>query len=97
MEVTPRARAASRARRGLTFVDFDRDGNLDLWVTQYEYSEGPVLPSGAQQDRLYRGDGTGKFVEVTQDVGLTTTVWSSVSDLNTGSPTASRGDRARAT
>lgn len=63
---------------GASFVDFDRDGNIDLWVAQY------VAGSSASQDRLYRGDGSGSFEEVTRDVGLATTSWSSVDELDGG-------------
>lgn len=80
------AQSAGRVENpsGATFVDFDRDGNLDLWVTQYTYSSGPGLPEGPQQDRLYKGDGTGKFLEVTTDVGLTTQPWSDIGEMNQG-------------
>jgi hypothetical protein len=61
---------------GASFVDYDRDGNVDLWVTQN------VVGSQPQQDRLYRGDGAGNFLDVTADVGLTTTGWSDIADLN---------------
>jgi hypothetical protein len=51
---------------GASFTDFDRDGNLDLWV-------GYALLGGApQQDRLYRGDGKGGFEDVTESMGLGT-------------------------
>ncbi|MBK7579880.1 MAG: CRTAC1 family protein [Myxococcales bacterium] len=67
---------------GASFVDFDRDGNLDLWVTQYSYADTGQLNASPQQDRLYRGDGKGGFVEVTNDVGLTTLPWGNIGDLN---------------
>lgn len=51
----------SVARSGLSLVDVDGDGYLDLWVTE----------AGAQ-NRLFRGDGTGRFVEITEASGLTT-------------------------
>lgn len=54
------------------FVDFDRDGALDLWLPQGD----------ARQDQLYRGDGAGHFTAVTASVGLTTVPWSLVSDVN---------------
>lgn len=54
------------------FVDYDRDGVLDLWVPSYN----------ADQDHLYRGAGDGSFEDVTRDAGLTTQAWSSVSVLN---------------
>ncbi len=59
------------APAGAAFVDFDRDGNLDLWVTENSVGANP------QQDRLYRGDGKGGFVDVTVDAGLKTLPWSS--------------------
>ncbi len=66
---------------GASFIDFDRDGLLDLWVPHHNFSQS----SGAivfMQDRLYRGDGTGAFVEVTDSVGLATTDWGRIADLN---------------
>jgi enediyne biosynthesis protein E4 len=77
----PESSAARSADRtdgpaGASFVDFDRDGNLDLWV--------PQKLSSALQDRLYRGDGSGAFIDVTDEAGLTTSAWSSVDDLNQG-------------
>ncbi len=62
---------------GATFVDFDRDGLLDLWVVQNTFGGQP------RQDHLYKGDGTGGFTDVTTSVGLKTLPWStSVDNLN---------------
>ncbi|MBI5499629.1 MAG: CRTAC1 family protein [Deltaproteobacteria bacterium] len=55
---------------GNTFVDVDRDGNLDLWVVMHQNSSGQPL-----QDRLLLGDGTGGFTDVTYDRGLFTQAW----------------------
>lgn len=55
---------------GASFVDFDRDGYLDLWVVSGAASSG--LP---KQSHLYRGDGTGGFTDVTNDLGLQTKSW----------------------
>ncbi|MFT4975354.1 MAG: hypothetical protein ACI8S6_001241 [Myxococcota bacterium] len=55
-----------------SFVDIDRDGNLDLWVPQYNI----------EQDHLYLGAGDGSFTDETRAAGLTTSAWSSVSSLN---------------
>ncbi len=67
---------------GVTFVDFDRDGAIDLWVTQSSYQGPGQVSASPQQDRLYRGDGQGGFVLVTDSVGLTTTPWGNIDDLN---------------
>lgn len=52
---------------GLSLTDADGDGVLDLWVTgwylEYGYQE-------AAQAHLYRGQGDGRFTDVTDDAGL---------------------------
>jgi len=67
---------------GASFVDYDRDGNLDLWVPQHNFTNASDTVV-FMQDRLYRGDGAGGFADVTDAVGLTTVQWTSISDLNT--------------
>jgi hypothetical protein len=51
------------------FVDYDRDGNLDLFVAGYEVTYGKdswrAIPA-----RLYRGDGRGHFADVTDQAGF---------------------------
>ncbi|TVQ87267.1 MAG: CRTAC1 family protein [Deltaproteobacteria bacterium] len=69
-------RLSTDAPAGVTFVDYDRDGVLDLWIVRNSVSGAPA------QDHLYRGNGTGGFVEVTDQVGLRTNPWSSLDDLN---------------
>jgi hypothetical protein len=61
---------------GASFVDYDRDGFVDLWVVQNTINNTP------QQDRLYHNDGSGNFTDVTNNQGLTTKPWVSGSDLN---------------
>lgn len=61
-----------------SLVDFDRDGNLDLWVVMN-------MAAGAQeplQSRLLQGDGTGRFADVTKARGLQTASWISLGGLN---------------
>ncbi len=72
-------RLVSLAVGGASFVDFDRDGNLDLWV-------GAASVSSPQQSHLYQGDGAGNFTDVTNTLGLKTKSWgsSSADDLNKG-------------
>jgi hypothetical protein len=64
------------APAGASFVDFDRDGILDLWVPQ------TAVGSDPQQNRLYKGDGKGGFVDVTVERGLETKAWLAITDLN---------------
>ncbi|MCO4764310.1 MAG: VCBS repeat-containing protein, partial [Myxococcales bacterium] len=62
----------------VTFVDVDRDGNLDLWMTH----NAPAGGQSPMQDRLFKGDGKGGFVDITVASGLTTKPWKLLTDLN---------------
>jgi len=66
-----------------TFTDVDRDGNIDIWVPQHDYS-----PAGGgiafAQDRLYRGRGDGTFDDVTDAAGLATQDWGDRDALDAG-------------
>jgi len=67
---------------GASFLDYDRDGNLDLWIGQHTDESGYYPPG---QDRLFRGDGTGMFRDVTEELGLTTEPWHvSIENMNNG-------------
>ncbi len=63
---------------GVTFVDYDRDGRIDLLVADHGRDG-----MGAQ-DHLYRGSGDGRFVDVTADAGLITRPWDRLDDLDRG-------------
>jgi hypothetical protein len=58
---------------GASFVDINRDGVLDLWVTEH-----------GLQDRLYYGDGSGDFLDATAGSGLTTVAGGTLAQLNDG-------------
>jgi hypothetical protein len=51
-----------------SFVDFDADGNLDLWVVGFYKEYGASY--AAEQDQLFKGLGDGRFEDVTQKMGL---------------------------
>ena len=60
---------------GAAFMDLNRDGWLDLWLTQ----GGLGAP---MQDRVYLNQGYGDLQDATLELGLETQEWQRVSDLN---------------
>jgi hypothetical protein len=58
---------------GASWVDYDRDGFVDLWVPEYYIA----------QDRLYRNNGSASFTDVTYDADLGTHGWT-LAYLNAG-------------
>jgi tetratricopeptide (TPR) repeat protein len=64
---------------GITFVDYDHDGDLDLFVT------GQPSTAGAKPSVLWRNNGNGTFTNWTEQTGLGgegTTLAATLSDLN---------------
>jgi len=57
---------------GAAFLDYDEDGDLDLFVVDGRRLEG--VPEGAG-NRLYRNGGDGRFVDVTEASGLSHQGW----------------------
>jgi hypothetical protein len=53
---------------GLTFVDYDHDGDLDLYAARYTSQESSGHLVG--MDALWRNNGNGSFTEVTESAGL---------------------------
>lgn len=68
---------------GASFIDFDHDGNVDLWVPQYSYSTagGGEVP---QQNLLFKGDGTGVFTNWVLQAGIQTQSWNNTTAINEG-------------
>ena len=66
---------------GSVVEDFDRDGNLDWFVTSVSYPTGdgncPFVGhvNGCSGNRLYLGDGNGSFVDATDDFGVRDGSW----------------------
>ncbi len=58
-----------------SLTDIDRDGNLDAWV-----GTATGLGGYPQPDRLFRGDGTGSFADVTESAGVMTRGWILIKD-----------------
>lgn len=69
---------------GASFVDYDRDGRIDLWIGQHNYAPLGSNSTVFKQDYLYQGQGDGTFVDVTSQVGLTTEDWRDLGDLDEG-------------
>ncbi|MDP2341274.1 MAG: VCBS repeat-containing protein [Deltaproteobacteria bacterium] len=62
-----------------SFTDIDGDGHLDLWVTEHNYDGLTFIG-----DRLYRGDGTGRFVDVNEAQNLVSAEWDDLATINAG-------------
>jgi len=76
--IKPPAETSSNGENaGLTFVDYDHDGDIDLYVLRYasEHVGGPeaaaVKMGPGADNRMWRNNGNGSFTDVTETVGLT--------------------------
>lgn len=66
---TPEHRLPETMGSGMAWLDFDNDGRMDLFVVQ-----SGKLPQG-DSGRLYRNEGNGVFVDVTEKAGLRTKLY----------------------
>ncbi len=58
------------AGSGMAMLDYDRDGDLDLYFVQCCPLPGYQGTQAAEPDRLYRNDGGFRFADVTRSAGL---------------------------
>src|SRR5262245_6385756 len=57
---------------GVGLIDYDRDGDLDLYVVM---GRDPDDPAGCASDRLLRNRGDGTFEDVTDAAGVRESAW----------------------
>ncbi len=70
------------ATRGMTFVDYDHDGDLDLYVTSDSSITGAADPGGKKSE-LWRNNGNGTFTNWSKESGLGIAATSvTASDIN---------------
>jgi hypothetical protein len=60
---------------GASVGDYDRDGDLDWFVSAIYVSNYEALPVHGSGNRLYRNDGTGNFEDVTEFSGVRDGEW----------------------
>lgn len=53
---------------GLSFSDFDKDGDLDMYTCVYAFDAGPVPYH--TQNHLFRNEGDGTFTDITTEAGV---------------------------
>src|SRR5262249_13101644 len=61
---------AGESWSGGLFVDLNRDGLLDLFVTNYHHGDLTIAPGAIDADRLYLNLGDGTFLNVSAEAGV---------------------------
>lgn len=60
---------------GAAFLDYDRDGDQDLFLVNSRFWEGQAKAGASPRQALYRNDGRGGFTDVTEESGLAFTTY----------------------
>jgi tetratricopeptide (TPR) repeat protein len=55
---------------GVTFIDYDHDGDIDLYVTRSAPAKYISATGHSGYNTMWRNNGNGKFTDVTESVGL---------------------------
>ena len=66
---------------GIAILDYDNDGNMDVYLLNGTYLEGISDPAAKKEfanttNKLYRNNGNGKFTEVSANAGVDDRHWS---------------------
>ncbi len=65
---------------GISILDYNQDGNYDIYLLNGTYLEGISSPDGeihaGSSNQLYRNNGNGTFTEVSQQAGVDNKQWS---------------------
>jgi len=67
---SPEKRVIETMVGGVAWIDFDRDGFLDLYVPNGHSASREAWEEGAESDRLWRNRGDGTFEDVTERAGI---------------------------
>jgi hypothetical protein len=65
-----------------SFVDVDLDGDLDLWTPHHGFASGGSFDF--EPSRLYLNDGSGRFTDESEALGIATAEWSNLATINDG-------------
>lgn len=68
---------------GATFTDYDVDGDLDLFVSEFGFTD-TSMAFHFVGSHLYQNDGTGALTDVSVSAGVATVDWINIDDIDQG-------------